>query len=251
MDNFLSKSEIDYGDKYKEHFFKQYKIYIDGMEKTSDRRQQANNYFIAINTILTSLLGLSFQANLLTDSFWLRILLSILGIIISIIFYFLIKSYRQLNTGKFDVIHEMEKYLPISLYKYEWERLGKGQDKSKYYPFSHIEMLIPWIFGVLYFTLLIYFILSIKINIQMKFFLSIISLVFSLIGTGVLSVPLLKDTKSLDDSLVIDKGTKEVNGEKKYFYTNPGFLRDKKFGLWGLGFLFVGFLIQLIIIFWP
>ncbi len=150
MDDLFSKNEKEYGAEYKNHLFEQYKLFIDSVEKTSDRRQQANNYFITINTALISFIGLSFQINLFKSLPWLKILFAVLGIIICFIFYFLIRSYKQLNTGKFAVIHEIEKHLPLALYRYEWQVLGEGKDKSKYYPFSHVELLIPWIFGILY-----------------------------------------------------------------------------------------------------
>lgn len=153
MDDLFSKSEKEYGNEYRNHIFEQYKLFIDSVEKTSDRRQQANNYFITINTALISFIGLSFQINLFENLLWLKILFAILGIIICFIFYFLIRSYNQLNTGKFTVIHEIEKHLPLALYKYEWQVLGEGKDKSKYYPFSNVELLIPWVFGVLYLIL--------------------------------------------------------------------------------------------------
>lgn len=158
MNDLFSKTEKDYGDKYKDHLFEQYKLYIESIEKTSDRRQQANNYFLTINTALISLIGLSFQFKIFENVNWIKALLAIVGIIICIVFWFLICSYKQLNTGKFKVIHEIEKFLPLSLYKYEWEILGRGEDKAKYYPFSHIELLIPWIFGLIYTVLGIYFI---------------------------------------------------------------------------------------------
>ncbi|HOL87494.1 MAG TPA: hypothetical protein PLK32_09075 [Defluviitoga tunisiensis] len=154
----FSKTEKDYGDVYKDHLFEQYKLYVESIEKTSDRRQQANNYFLTINTALISLIGLSFQFKIFENVNWIKALLAIVGIIICIVFWFLIRSYKQLNTGKFKVIHEIEKVLPLALYKYEWEILGKGEDKSKYYPFSHIELLIPWVFGLIYIALGIYFI---------------------------------------------------------------------------------------------
>lgn len=157
MSDLFSKTEKEYGNSYQEHLFEQYKLFIDSIEKTSDRRQQANNYFIAINTALISLIGLSFQIKIFENSPWPKILLAVLGIVICVIFYFLIRSYKQLNTGKFAVIHEIEKNLPLALYKYEWKILGEGKNKAKYYPFSHIELWIPWIFGVLYFVLGIYF----------------------------------------------------------------------------------------------
>jgi hypothetical protein len=159
MGALFSKNEKEYGDRYHDHVFEQYKMYIEGAEKVSDRRQNANNYFVTINTALISLIGLCFKTDLFTSHYWIKSLISLLGIIICIIFYHLIRSYKQLNTGKFEVIHEVEKNLPLALYKHEWEKLGEGKDNSKYYPFSHIELLIPWIFGVIYFFLGVIFLI--------------------------------------------------------------------------------------------
>jgi len=157
MSDLFSKKENEYGNDYKSHLFEQYKIYIEGIEKTSDRRQHANNYFITINTALISLIGLSFQIKIFENLPWIKSILAFVGIIICVIFWFLIRSYKQLNTGKFAVIHEIEKHLPLALYKYEWEMLGEGKDNKKYYPFSHIELLIPWVFGIIYALLGLYF----------------------------------------------------------------------------------------------
>lgn len=157
MNSLFSKNKNAYGKEYNSHLFEQYKLFLDSVEKTSDRRQQANNYFIAINTALISIIGLSFQVKIFDNATWLKSLLGLLGIIICVIFWFLIRSYKQLNTGKFEVIHEIEKQLPLALYKYEWEILGEGKDKNKYYPFSHIELWIPWVFGTIYAILGIYF----------------------------------------------------------------------------------------------
>jgi hypothetical protein len=157
MNELFSKKENEYGSDYKAHLFEQYKLYVDGAEKISDRRQHANNYFITINTALISLMGLSFQIKLFENLAWIKSILAFVGIIICVIFWFLIRSYKQLNTGKFAVIHEIEKHLPLALYKYEWEILGEGKDNKKYYPFSHIELLIPWVFGIIYVLLGLYF----------------------------------------------------------------------------------------------
>jgi len=157
MSDLFSKKENEYGNDYKGHLFEQYKIYIEGVEKTSDRRQHANNYFITINTALISLIGLSFQIKIFENLAWIKSILAFVGIIICVIFWFLIRSYKQLNTGKFAVIHEIEKHLPLALYKYEWKILGEGKDNKKYYPFSHIELFIPWVFGIIYALLGLYF----------------------------------------------------------------------------------------------
>jgi len=156
--NLFSKTKESYGDEYEKHFFKQYQLYVESAEKISDRRQNANNYFITINTALITLLGLSFQVSFLENLSWVRALLTDVGIIICIIFWYLLRSYKQLNTGKFKVIHEIEQHLPLALYDYEWKILGEGKDKKIYYPFSHIELLIPWVFGIIYVILGIVFV---------------------------------------------------------------------------------------------
>lgn len=155
-----SKKKEEYGPQYDSHLFEQYKIYVQSAENISDRRQHANNYFITINTVLISLIGLSFKVQVFDNALGIRIVLALIGIIICVVFSYLIKSYRQLNTGKFEVIHKIEEQLPLALYKYEWEILGSGKNKDKYYPFSHIEALIPWMFGIIYISLVLFFVLS-------------------------------------------------------------------------------------------
>ena len=150
MSDLLAKTKEAYGDDYNDHLFEQYKMFVESVEKTSDRRQHANDYFITINTALIALIGLSFQIKIFENVVWIKFVLSIIGAFICVVFWYLIRSYRQLNTGKFVVIHEIEQHLPLALYAYEWKILGEGKDRKKYYPFSHIELLIPWLFGIIY-----------------------------------------------------------------------------------------------------
>lgn len=158
--NLFSKTKESYGGDYEKHLFEQYQLYVEGAEKISDRRQNANNYFITINTALITLLGLSFQVSFLENLNWVRSLLAGVGMVICIIFWYLLRSYKQLNTGKFKVIHKIEQNLPLALYDYEWKILGEGKDKKIYYPFSHVELLIPWVFGIIYVILGIVFLVS-------------------------------------------------------------------------------------------
>ncbi len=157
----INKPVKKYNETYYSYYFNQYKIYIESAEKISDRRQNANNFFLTLNTVLISIIGLSFQIKVLEYFGWTRILLALLGLLICIIFWFLLRAYKQLNAVKFKVIHKIEKKLPLAMYDYEWELLGKGNDKVKYYPFSHIELLIPCIFGIIYLFLGAVFIISI------------------------------------------------------------------------------------------
>lgn len=150
-DNQLFKvNKKDYGQAYKDHLLAQYQLYVESMEKISDRRQNANNYFITINTVLISFIGVLFQVKIFETIPWVKSMIAVVGIIICVVFWFLLRSYKQLNTGKFKVIHKIEQRLPISIYDYEWRILGEGKKKKLYFPFSHIEMVIPWVFGIVY-----------------------------------------------------------------------------------------------------
>ncbi|MFA5962039.1 MAG: hypothetical protein WC848_05135 [Parcubacteria group bacterium] len=154
----LNKSAPEYGENYYAHYFDQYKMYVESAERISDRRQNANNFFLTINTVLISVLGLSFQLKLIEKLNWIKMVLALLGLVICVIFWFLLRAYRQLNSGKFKVIHEIEQNLPLALYDYEWKILGEGKKEKLYYPFSHIELLIPWVFGLIYLILGVSFI---------------------------------------------------------------------------------------------
>ncbi|MBU0727455.1 hypothetical protein KKA95_02115 [Patescibacteria group bacterium] len=157
-DKLLQTNEKQYGSLYKEHLFEQYKFYLESIEKVSDRRQGANNYFITVNTVLISLIGMALEGSFIQFAEWIKPFIAGLGVVICIVFWFLIRSYKQLNTGKFKVLHEIEEQLPIDLYRYEWSVLGKGKKIGTYFPFSHIEQFIPWVFGGFYVTLMVIFI---------------------------------------------------------------------------------------------
>ena len=149
-------SEKNYGKEYKQHLLEQYKLYVESVEKISDRRQNANNHFLTINAALVTLIGLTIQLKVADNSPWIIPFVAFIGIIFSSIFWYLIKSYKQLNTAKFIVIHEIEAVLPIALYRYEWHGpLKAGKDQTIYYPFSHIEMIIPLFFAILYLLLFV------------------------------------------------------------------------------------------------
>jgi hypothetical protein len=144
-----------YGDKYIEHLLEQYKIYISSAEKISDRRQKANEFFLALNSALVTLLGFVIGKSGLTMNIATLFLGSLAGIVMCYFWYRMIKSYKGLNEGKFKVLHAIEARLPLALYDTEWEILGRGKNKKLYWPFTHIEVFVPWIFIVIYSLILL------------------------------------------------------------------------------------------------
>lgn len=145
MINLIANSPKNYGKQHKDHLLEQYKLYVSGIEKISEHRIGANNFFLSLNTGIVALEGLMVGQKYVELKSAL-ILFGVVGIASSLVWWILINSYRQLNTGKFAVLHELEKHLPASLYTTEWKVLGEGKKMSSYFPFSHVESLIPLIY---------------------------------------------------------------------------------------------------------
>lgn len=153
-EKFINMSLEEYGDKFQDHLLEQYKLYVEMADKISERRQSANNYLLTVNSIIVSFFGfLSGFGSTSGPQIW-RYLVPLAGILVSITWATLIRSYRQLNSGKFEVIHRLESQLPVAPYVTEWKILEKGRGK-RYLPFTHIEQNIPWIFIILYILLII------------------------------------------------------------------------------------------------
>lgn len=82
----------------------QYKLYVEMMDKVSERRGNANSFFITLHTVVLGIIGIN---GFSVEKYWWLIV--ILGLILSYVLGYLLQSYKLLNTGKFEVIHEVEK----------------------------------------------------------------------------------------------------------------------------------------------
>ena len=128
-------------------------MYVQTSQQVSDRRQNSNNYLLTLNSSLVTL----FVVLLSTFGHhrW-NVLIPITGLVICFIWYSLVDSYKDLNTAKFAVIHELENQLPAALFRHEWFVCGHNRKKTDkpiediYVPLTHLERWIPWAFAVLY-----------------------------------------------------------------------------------------------------
>ena len=145
----IRHTKASYGDSFKADLFEQYKLYVESAEKISERRVAANNYLLTVNAFLVTLYGLAAASRFST--FWI-ILVPVAGILVALTWHRIITSYRDLNTVKFRVIHELEDQMPAALYAYEWHKAEEGRGKA-YHPLSHLERWVPIIFMVLYLLL--------------------------------------------------------------------------------------------------
>lgn len=137
--------------KYYDHFLEQYKLYVQMTDNISNRRESTNKFYLAILSGL--LAALSALKAVTANTSLMIIVASILGICICGAWIVNIRSYKNLNSAKFDVILEMEKRLPYQPYEKEWELIK--QKRKRYVRLTHVEMVIPILFALSFLMLII------------------------------------------------------------------------------------------------
>ena len=154
-------NQKQYGPNFQEHLLEEYKLYVQMADNVTSRRLQANSFFITVMSALLVFLSYTADNGMPENIMYFGyMLISILGVILSVVWYVILQSYRQLNSGKFKVIHELESQLPFPCYDSEWENLSGGGKSKKYIPFSQIEQFIPFIMAIPFFLMLVYAIYS-------------------------------------------------------------------------------------------
>jgi hypothetical protein len=137
-------------EKYQNAILEQYKLYVEMADRVSARRALANTFFLTLNTSVFSVVGIIWSIMPVVTSWWLVVpLLALLAECAA--WYYLVRSYRQLNTAKYQVIGALEERLPASPYwRAEWVALGEGRNRSKYWPLTHLEQWIPVTVAAIY-----------------------------------------------------------------------------------------------------
>ena len=151
----FNTTEEEYGVDFYKHIIDQYTLFVELMDRVTQRRLNTNTFFLTANTaLIAALSGLS-TTRILSEQNYLIIycLAALAGVLLCVEWRGIIKSYTQLNQGKFAIIHQVESRLPLSMFKAEWNALGAGTNKKLYKPITKTERLIPIIFMFLYVSL--------------------------------------------------------------------------------------------------
>jgi len=149
----LSVPKEDYSGEYQKDILELYKMYIEMTDRISSRRQTANSFFLSINTALVGLVSYIQLGNKNDSLYWV---IGIAGIILCLTWHRLIRSYKNMNTGKFNIIHEIENLLPLAIYKAEWQALEHGENKKIYLKFTVVESIVPFVFASIHLFVLLY-----------------------------------------------------------------------------------------------
>lgn len=139
-----------YSDRDAAILLEQYKIYAAMADQVSGRRSLTNAFFLTLNTAISAGIGTLVKEMLHTPT-WLIVFPFFALTIECAAWFLLMRSYRQLNSAKYAVIGALEERLPASPYwRGEWNALGEGRDKTKYWPLTNLEQWVPLIFAATY-----------------------------------------------------------------------------------------------------
>ena len=142
----LQFAEGDYGGSFNADLLEQYKLYVQSAENVSARRVASSRYLLTLNAALVALYGIQYAG--FGQSYW-ALVVPVVGVPVSLLWFLIIKSHADLNRVKFEVIHELERHLPAALYRYEWRLAEDGRGKS-YRAVTKIERWIPILFAALH-----------------------------------------------------------------------------------------------------
>ena len=153
----LFKIEEDsYSGDYYGDLLKEYQLYVGIMDETSARRQNANNFFLALNSLIITIMGVFLNradCPLFISLLWMTAT-SIFGILLCLRWREIIQEYKNLNSGRFFIIHLLEERLPAKLFKAEWDYL-RPPEKPRYGKLTVAEMDVPIYFVILYILLIV------------------------------------------------------------------------------------------------
>jgi hypothetical protein len=147
-EDFINK---DYGRDFQKHLLEQYKLFVNTSLDVTSKRLDSNKFHLTLNSVI---FGLASYLSTVNQQLVI-VLLSVVGIVVSYVWRRSILAYKELNTAKFKVIHQLETYLPACLFKCEEKHY-----LNKYHGLTATEKLYPVIFMILYALIIVIAILN-------------------------------------------------------------------------------------------
>lgn len=140
----------------KDQLLEIYKLHAEFADRVSQRREGANHLHVSLLSGFLVFLAalLSFGSGEISTS-TLLLFSGIIGMAISGSWYIVIRSYRQLNTGKFAALDELEQKLDYPFFRREWELLKQGKSRKVYWKLTVVETFLPTIFFLIFFSFLV------------------------------------------------------------------------------------------------
>ena len=124
-----------------------YKLHAELADSISKQRVATNRFYILVYSGLAVLFSAFLQHKNGVPLGWLMVGFGVFGVLLAFAWYIVICTFRQLNWGKFKVLHELEEKLAYPFFKREWDLLTQGTGRKNYRRLTRVETLVPIIFG--------------------------------------------------------------------------------------------------------
>ena len=138
-------------DSKQDELLELYKLHAELADRVSHRREGANRMYVTLVLGLAVFLAAMFRFG--SGAVPVEVVLcvaSMIGVLLTVSWYIVIRSYRQLNSGKFLALHELEQQLAYPFFTREWELLGEGENVGRYWKLTVVEVALPFIFFALF-----------------------------------------------------------------------------------------------------
>lgn len=154
-----SSTASEAGESADEKYLELYRLAVEMADRVSARRTSANNFFLALHAAMVAVVGLirplQSANSIAMPSFdpLPVVITSIAGLALSGAWFLALRSYRDLNRAKFDVITKMELRLPVRVFGDEWESLRKDEVpwwRGRYTEQGTVERVVPITFAAIY-----------------------------------------------------------------------------------------------------
>lgn len=139
----------------KQELLEIYKLHAELADSVSRQRSTANRFYMLVLSGLAVLFSAFLQRENGVPLGWLMVGFGIFGMFLASAWYIVIRSYRQLNSGKFKALHELEEKLAYPFFKREWDLLAEGRDQKTYWRLTVVETFVPTIFFICFAALLV------------------------------------------------------------------------------------------------
>ena len=126
-----------------------YKLHAELADRVSQRREGANKLYVSVLAGMVTFLAVSIRFGVgdMPSDVMLRSA-GVFGALLSFSWFVVLRSYRQLNSGKFKALHELETQLAYPFFTTEGELL-----RNRYWKLAVVETALPCIFCALFIAL--------------------------------------------------------------------------------------------------
>lgn len=129
-----------------------YKMGVEMADRVSARRGAANAFFVTVESALVAALGLIQPTR--ETPWYVAVGVAMSGIAISAAWWLQLRSYRDLNKAKFEIISTIEReHLPLQPFTDEWDVLKKDKVerwRPRYAELGTSERVLPFVFAGVY-----------------------------------------------------------------------------------------------------